>query len=73
MKIRVAELFAGYGSQRMALERLKNDYANFDFEVVLIAEIEENALRAYKAVHGDCPNVGDVSKVDWGGNLILIV
>lgn len=64
-KIRVAELFAGYGSQRMALERLKKDYPGFDFEVVLIAEIENNALRAYQAVHGDCPNVGDVSKVDW--------
>lgn len=66
MKIRVAELFAGYGSQRMALERLKKDYPNFDYEVVLIAEIEDNALKAYEAIHGDCPNVGDVSKVDWG-------
>lgn len=66
-KIRVAELFAGYGSQRMALERLKKDYPGFDYEVVLIAEIEDNALKAYKAIHGDCPNVGDVSKVNWGG------
>lgn len=66
-KIRIAELFAGYGSQRMALERLKRNYPEFDFEVVLIAEIEDNALKAYKAVHGDCPNVGDVLKVNWGG------
>lgn len=65
MKIKVAELFAGYGSQRMALERLKKDYSGFDYEVVLIAEIEDNALKAYKAIHGDCPNVGDVSKVNW--------
>ena len=34
MKIRVFEAFAGYGSQAMALERLKQDYPEFDYEVV---------------------------------------
>lgn len=63
-KIRVAECFAGYGSQRMALERLKRDFG-LDYEVVMISEIDRNALRAYEAVHGDCPNYGDISKIDW--------
>lgn len=63
-RIRVAECFSGYGSQRMALERLKRDFG-FDYEVVMISEIDKNALRAYEAVHGDCPNYGDISKIDW--------
>lgn len=67
-KIRVFEAFAGYGSTRMAMERLQNDFHDkIEFEFVGISEIEPNALKAYEAVHGDCPNVGDVSKVNWGG------
>lgn len=65
MKIRVFEAFAGYGSQAMALERLKQDYPEFDYEVVGISEIDKYALQAYEAVHGHCPNYGDVSKIDW--------
>jgi site-specific DNA-cytosine methylase len=61
----VVELFAGYGSQRMALERLKHDNPGFDYKVLAVSEIEPAALRAYEAVHGDCPNLGDVSKVEW--------
>ena len=61
----VIELFAGYGSQRMALERLRHAYPEFDYKVLAISEIEPNALKAYQAVHGDCPNLGDVSKIDW--------
>lgn len=63
--LHVIELFAGYGSQRMALERLKQAFPPFDFTVDAISEIDRDALRAYKAVHGDCPNLGDVSKIDW--------
>lgn len=62
----VIELFAGYGSQRMALERIKRDFPPFDYKVLAISEIEPSALKAYQAVHGDCPNLGDVSKIEWG-------
>lgn len=65
MKIKVFEAFAGYGSQAMALKRLAHDYADFDYEVVGISEIEETALTAYNAIHGHCPNFGDISKIDW--------
>lgn len=61
----VIELFAGYGSQRMALERLKRDNPGFDCKVLAISEIEPAALRAYEAAHGDCPNLGDISKIEW--------
>lgn len=65
MKIRVFEAFAGYGSQALALKRLKKDFPNFDYEVVGISEIDKYALQAYEAVHGHCPNYGDISKVKW--------
>lgn len=65
MKIKVFEAFAGYGSQAMALERLKHNYPQFDYEVVGISEIDKYALQAYQAVHGHCPNYGDISQIDW--------
>ena len=63
--LRVFESFAGYGSQSMALQRLKDNYPTFDFKVVGFSEIDENAIKAYKAVHGDIKNYGDISKVNW--------
>jgi DNA (cytosine-5)-methyltransferase 1 len=65
MKIKVFEAFAGYGSQAMALNRLRENYPQFDYEVVGISEIDKYALQAYQAVHGHCPNYGDISKIDW--------
>lgn len=59
-KIRVFEAFAGYGSQSMALRRL-----GIDFEVVGISGIDKYAIQAYMAVHGDTPNYGDISNIEW--------
>lgn len=47
-KIKVFEAFAGYGSQSMALERLKTDIG-LDYEVVGISEIDPTAIKAYYA------------------------
>lgn len=64
--IRVFEAFAGYGSQAMALKRLQRDFPDkVNFEFVGISEIEPYAIAAYNAVHGDNPNFGDISKIDW--------
>ena len=64
--IRVFEAFAGYGSQAMALKRLQHDFPDrIKFEFVGISEIEPYAIAAYNAVHGDTPNFGDISKIDW--------
>lgn len=66
MKIRVFEAFAGYGSQAMALKRLQADFPDkIEFEVVGISEIDHYAITAYKAIHGDTPNFGDISRIDW--------
>lgn len=66
-KLRVFEAFAGYGSQAMALERLKRkNPGKFDYEVVGISEIDRYAIQAHRAVHGDhITNYGDICKIDW--------
>ena len=65
MKVRVFEAFAGYGSQSLALERLKRNYPDFDYEVVGISEIDQHAIIAYNAVHSNITNYGDISNIDW--------
>ena len=45
--IRLIELFAGYGSQAMALERM-----GADFEHYKAVDFDEPAIRSYNAVHG---------------------
>ena len=66
--IRVFEAFAGYGSQALALKRLEAAYPDkVHFEFVGISEIEPNAIKAYRALHGDdVPNFGDITKINWG-------
>lgn len=57
--LKVVEAFAGVGSQRMALRNLEIKH-----EVVGIFEIDKFALKSYEAIHGECPNLGDISKID---------
>lgn len=59
MTLRVVELFAGIGAQRMALT-----LAGIPHEVVAIAEINKHSLASYNAIYGDCPNLGDITKVE---------
>ena len=58
--LRVFEAFAGYGSQALSLK-----YIGIPYKVVGIAEIDPAAIRGYMSIHGDTPNYGDVSKVNW--------
>ena len=57
--LKVIEAFAGVGSQRMALRNL-----GIEHEVVGIFEIDKFALKSYEAIHGECPNLGDISKIN---------
>ena len=57
--LKVFEAFAGVGSQRMALRNL-----GIEHKVVGICEIDKFALKSYEAIHGECPNLGDISKID---------
>jgi len=63
--LRVFEAFAGYSSQRLALERLKRAYPEFDYISVGISEIDSYAIRANLALFPDTVNYGDISKIDW--------
>ena len=58
-KIKVIELFAGVGSQAMALRNLELDY-----EVVGISERDKFAIKSYEAIHGKVHNFGDISKIE---------
>ena len=56
--IRLIELFAGYGSQAMALERI-----GAKFEHYRVVEFDKYAVASYNAVHGtDFPTM-DITKV----------
>lgn len=57
-KIRVVELFAGIGAQAQALENLGIDFTS------IVCEIDDKAYRSYCAIHGDTPNLGDITKVE---------
>jgi DNA (cytosine-5)-methyltransferase 1 len=59
MKIRLVELFAGIGAFSAAFRNTKIPY-----ETVAIAEIDPHAIRAYASIHGDVPNLGDISLVE---------
>lgn len=59
MTLRLAELFAGIGAQRMALT-----LAGIPHEVVAVAEINRHSLASYEAIWGDCPNLGDIREVE---------
>lgn len=64
-KIRVFEAFAGYGSTAIAMKRLQRAFpGEVDFEFVGISEIEPTAIKAYRAIHGNSDNFGDICKIN---------
>ncbi len=56
--IRMVELFAGIGSQAMALRRLGIPYTS------TVCEIDAKAYASYCAIHGETPNLGDIAQVE---------
>ena len=59
--IRLIELFAGYGSQAMALERL-----GADFQTYKVVEFDKYAIASYNAVHGTDFPTNDVKDMRGG-------
>ena len=45
--LRVFEGFAGYGGGHFALDRLKEKYPNFEFEIIGYSEIDKYACELY--------------------------
>lgn len=75
-KVRIFETFAGYGSQSMALQRLKEAFPGFDYEITGWSEFDPDskyeidrqpAVIAHKALHPEAAdrNYGDIRNIDW--------
>ena len=66
-KLRVFTTFSGYDSQCLALNRLKERFLGFDYELVGWAEIEKNAIKAHNLLFPDAKdlNRGDITEIDW--------
>jgi DNA (cytosine-5)-methyltransferase 1 len=58
-KLRVFEMFAGYGGASFALKR-----ANINYETIGISEIDQYAIRCFNQNHPGIKNYGDCSKID---------
>lgn len=67
MKLRVFTAFSGYDSQCLALDRLKANFPDFDYELVGWAEIDKYAIKAHNALYPQWAdrNYGDISQIDW--------
>lgn len=67
MSLKVFTAFSGYDSQCMALDRLKESFPDFDYELVGWSEIDKYAIEAHNAVYPQWAerNYGDISKIDW--------
>lgn len=75
--LRVCTVCSGYDSQCLALNRLKNQYPDFDYELVAWAEFDpetpktplekQPAVVAHNALFPQWAdrNLGDMTKIDW--------
>ena len=65
--LKTFQAFAGYDSQLMALDRLKEAFPDFEYECVGWSEIDKYAIQAHDAVYPQYAdrNFGDISKIDW--------
>lgn len=65
-KIRLIELFAGVGSQAMALKRL-----GADFEHYKVVEFDKYAVKSYNAIHGTNFEPTDITQIS-GSDLKIV-
>lgn len=61
--LRVIELFSGVGSQRMAFN-IVSKRTGIQFDYAAQCDIDEYAIQSYNAIHGDTPNLGDITKIE---------
>lgn len=67
MKIKVFTTFSGYDSQCLALDRLKRNNPQFDYELIGWSEIDKFAIKAHNAIYPEHEdkNYGDIATIDW--------
>ena len=61
--LRVIELFSGVGAQRIAFN-IVSERTGLKFDFVAQCEIDKYAVKSYNAIHGETPNLGDITKVE---------
>jgi len=67
--VRVGGFFSGIGSHISACERLRD---RADFKYIFQCETDERAVLANNLLHGEIPNLGDITKIrDIGGPLAV--
>lgn len=67
MTVRVGGFFSGIGSHISACDRLRD---RADFEYVFQCEFDQKTALAHDTIHGQIPNLGDITTVhDIGGTL----
>lgn len=64
--IRLIELFAGVGSQAMALRDIGADYESYR-----VVEFDKYAIKSYNAIHGTNFEPMDITKIK-GGDLGIV-
>lgn len=65
-KIRLIELFAGVGSQAMALKRLAADFEHYK-----VVEFDKYAIKSYNAIHGTNFEPIDITQIS-GSDLEIV-
>jgi len=65
--LKVFTSFSGYDSQCLALERIKIDHPEFDYELVGWSEIDKYAIQGHNQIFPRWAdrNYGDISKIEW--------
>lgn len=56
--MKILELFAGYGSQALALKRLGLEFT------AETSEIDKYAMKTYDMIHGATKHRGDITKIN---------
>lgn len=64
--LKVVTLFSGYDAQCLALNRLKENFPQFDYELVAWCEIEKSAIMAHNALFPQWAdrNLGDITLIN---------
>jgi len=63
MKLRVIEAFSGIGAQAKALERIKINNPEFNYEIVATVEWEIGAMYAYDIIHNGKQDLNQYDKI----------
>lgn len=66
--LKVVTLCSGYDSQCLALNRIKQHYKEFEYELIAWAEVDKYAIEAHNVLFPQYAgkNMGDITTCDWG-------